>query len=107
MNKKVWFRTLSHFERSLVSLTIRVVDEVRSSRLSGILSCIMLKLENALESTFLKKALEEGNGRAVANARLACSWGNRTALSWARDRAYVLFLGISSMNALEMFRCPP
>jgi hypothetical protein len=103
VNRKTWFRTLSYFERSLMNLTIRVVDEVRSHRLAGVLNAIVSRLEDALESSFLRKACQNGQVLAEKHMRIACSWGNKAALTWARDRGYILYLGVSSMNAIRMF----
>jgi len=99
LRKRIWFRELTSIERSLVSLTIRVVDEVKSSRLGGLLGAIVRRLEEALESKFLRRTREKGAELAVRFAQIAYSWGYVKALSWARDRAYALYLGVSSMNA--------
>ena len=99
MRKRIWFRELTAIERSLVNLTIRVVDEVKSSRLSRLLGLIVQRLEEALESKFLRRAWEMGRELARRFARIAYSWGNVKALSWVRDSAYILYLGVSSMNA--------
>ena len=88
-----------------MNLTIRVVDEVRSSRLSDVLSSIVLRLEESMKSVFLRLAYENGGRLAARLVQLASSWGNRAILSWVNDRAYVLYLGVSSMNALKMFGC--
>jgi len=97
--KRIWFRELTSVERSLMNLTIRVVDEVKSSKLGSLLSAIVRRLEEALESKFLRRAREKGAELAERFAQIAYSWGYVKAHSWVRDRAYVLYLGVSSMNA--------
>ncbi len=104
VDKKIWFRTLSHFERSLINLTITVVDEVKSSKLSGILNSIILRLEDAFESSFQRRAWQKGRAMAEKLVQIAYSWGYKAALEWLKDRTYALYLGVSSMNALKMFR---
>lgn len=99
LRKRIWFRQLKSTERSLMNLAIRVVDEVRSSRLGGLLGTIVRRLEEALGSRFLRRARERGHELADRSARIAYSWGNIDALSWASDKRYILYLGVSSMNA--------
>ena len=82
-----------------MDLTIRVVDEVKSSKLGRLLGAVVRRLEEALESKFLRRAWEKGSELASRFARIAYSWGNVKALSWVRDKVYVLYLGVSSMNA--------
>ncbi|MDH5461846.1 MAG: hypothetical protein OEX09_06470, partial [Candidatus Bathyarchaeota archaeon] len=48
--KKVWLKALNSVERGLVSLTIRCVDQVRSSTLIAMLRSIVERLEAALRS---------------------------------------------------------
>lgn len=86
-----------------MNLTIRVVDEVRSHRLAGVLNAIVSRLEDALESSFMRNAYQSGRVLAEKHVRIACSWGNKDALAWVGDRGYVLYLGVSSMYALRMF----
>ena len=81
-------------ERSLMNITMRVVDEVRSNRLARLIGAIMDKLERALENRFLAQVLETGRILANRMAETAYSWGYREALDWANDRAYIFYLGI-------------
>lgn len=84
-----------------MNLTIKVVEEVKSSNLCGILTAIAARLMDALRGQFLKKVWERGYDLAVRLARLAHSWGNVKALSWIKDKAYILYLGFSSLNTLS------
>ena len=103
VDKRVWFGTLSHLERSVMNLTITLVDEVKSSRLAEVLTGIVSRLQDALQSVFLAKARREGLIIAKKMAEIAYSWGNRGALAWIDDKGYVLFLGISSINNSNRF----
>ena len=105
LRKRVWFKELTAIERTLMNLTIRVVDEVKSSRLKRLLEHIVHKLEKALESSFLMRAGKKGRELAEKLARAAYSWGNIKAFAWAEDESYALFLGISNINAAKMFGC--
>lgn len=103
LRKRIWFTSLTSIERSLVDLTIRVVDEVRSSRLANILGGIVQRLEKDLENTFMRRALQAGTVLAEKFARLAYSWGYVGAISWIKERGYILYLGISHMKSLSVF----
>lgn len=88
-----------------MNLTIRVVDEVKSSRLANALTVLVLRLEEALESMFLKKVREKGFELAEKLARIAYSWGNRGSLHWIEEKAFIIFLGVSFMNMPRMYGC--
>ena len=89
-------------ERSLVNLTVRVVEEVRSLQLSRLLWAIAGRLGEALENRFLKRVWERGRELALRLSGTAHSWGNGSALGWAEDRAYVFHLGVCQVNAGSM-----
>jgi hypothetical protein len=103
LRKRVWYRVLSPLERSLMSITIRVVDEVRSNRLTRLIGTILDKLERALENRFLAQVLERGRILASRMAEIAYSWGYGSALDWTRDRAYILYLGVCQIGAGHCF----
>ena len=94
-------------ERSLMSITIRVVDEVRSNRLARLIGNILDKLERALENRVLVQVLEKGRILASRMAETAYSWGYRSALDWTRDRAYILYLGVCQVGAGHCFGNEP
>ncbi|MCJ7635645.1 hypothetical protein MUP77_25045 [Candidatus Bathyarchaeota archaeon] len=106
-SKRIWFSSLSSIERSLVNLTIRVVDEVKSSRLNSLLGAIVRRLEEALESPFLKAANLRGLSLVERFVNVAYSWGYATALDWLDDKSYILYLGVSSLNTPNAFRTLP
>lgn len=95
LRKRIWFRELTSVERSLVDLTVKVVEEVKSSRLATLLGAIVKKLEAACESGFLSRAWERGSELAERFARIAHSWGNLDAQEWAKDMTYIRYLGTS------------
>jgi hypothetical protein len=86
-----------------MSITIRVVDEVRSNRLARLIGSILDKLERALENRFLSQVLERGRILASRMAEIAYSWGYRSALDWAKDGAYIFYLGICQVGGGHYF----
>jgi hypothetical protein len=105
LRKRIWYKSLNAIERSLVDITMRVVDKVRSSKLANLLDGIVQRLEKDLENTFMKRALRAGAVLAERFARFAYSWGYVGAISWIKDRGYVLYLGISHMKSPSIFGC--
>ena len=91
-------------ERGLVSLTIRCVDQVRSSKLAAMLRNVVERLEEALRSRVERLMVEVGWPLAQKLAYLAGSWGNQNALNWAFDTKFARHLTITCMNDSGMFK---
>jgi len=96
--KKVWFKALNSVERGLVSLTIRCVDQVRSSKLIAMLRSIVERLEVALRSRVERLMVKVGWSLAKRLARLASSWGNENALNWTLDAKFARYLTVIYIN---------
>ena len=101
----VWYR-LTQLERSVVELTVRYVDHIRSSRLALVLSRIVCKLLTALQSPFLRDAIRVGAQRAARISRLATAWGSSTAEEWLRDGGFIRFLGVIALNNAPGWSAP-
>ena len=93
LRRRVWFRVLSRIERGLVDLTIRWVDEVKSSRLARVLLEILGKLVRALESRMVR-VLERGSMLALRISEQAVGWGNELAFGWRDDLKFQRALGL-------------
>ena len=98
LRKRVWFKALSRDERSIVDLTIRCVDRVRSARLAKIVTAILIKLKLATESTVKRLVRTVGRSMAQKVSRIAQGWGNRSAAEWPEDRGFIQYLAIMSLN---------
>ncbi len=92
LRRRVWFRTLDRVEIGLVDLTIRYVDQVKSSRLRQVLVKILEKLVRAMQSS-MAGALGRGRRMAARLSDLAVGWGNIDAFSWKFEEAFQRFLG--------------
>jgi len=103
VRKGVWFRVLSHVERSICYLTMRAVSTVRSKKLLKTLSSIIEKLKRALESpiNFLTRTI----GRQLAEplAQTAYCWGHPSALKWASDEQFIRYLTICYINTPKYY----
>lgn len=95
-----WFRDLKQKERMLLDLTIRVVEKVHSFLLAKILSGIVKKLCEAMESRVVRLIRTEGPALAKKVSKIAQFLGNKSAKSWALDRGFMQFLVITNLGAL-------
>ena len=99
LRRGIWFRDLKQSERKLLSLTIRVVERVRSFMLARLVSQIVSKLCEAMESKVFRLMRTEGRGLAEKMSRIAEAWGNRAAKSWANDRGFIQYLTVSNLSS--------
>jgi hypothetical protein len=95
-----YYSVLKHGERMLLDLTIRVVERVRSFILAGLVSRIVGKLLEALESRIFRLMRVEGRRLAEKVSRIGVGWGLRGARSWARDWGFIQFLTVSNLGSL-------
>ena len=91
LRRGVWFNALDHVERSILSLTARVVERVVSVKLGVILVRILRKLRDALNGAFIKR-VELGIMMARRIAAQAVAWGYHEAESWASDDDFIRYL---------------
>jgi len=106
LRRGVWFRDLKHSERKLLSLTIRVVQRVRSFMLARLVSRIVGKLCEAMESRIFRLMRTEGRTLAEKLSKIAEVWGNRAAKSWAKDSGFIQYLTISSLSSFKTWMQP-
>jgi len=99
LRKGVWFRVLTRVERACIDLAIMVVERVRSRLLQRLLSSVLNKLEDAMESQVRRLMREIGDNLAKKVSQIAQDWGNRSAVCWAKDAGFTQYLTITYMNA--------
>lgn len=99
VRRGVWFRVLSRMERACVDLVAKVVERVRSIRLQEMLASILGKLEDAMRNPVQRLMDAEASSLAVRLSQIAQQWGNRSAVGWAGNSAFIRFLAISCLNA--------
>ena len=96
-----WFRDLKHEERKLLELTIRVVEKVHSFLLAKIVSRIVDKLYETMESQIIRLMRTEGRNMAENLSKIAQAWGYRAAKSWVNDRGFVQYLTVNNLQSLK------
>ena len=97
LRRGVWFRDLKHSESKPLDLTIRVVEKVRSFVLAKIVSRLVCKLCEAMESRVFRLMRTEGRSLAEKLSKIAEAWGNKSAKSWVNDRGFMQFLTVSNL----------
>ncbi len=95
LRRGVWFRALSRVERGVLDLTVRYVDNIKSSKLATLVTAIIDKLRLAMESVVDRMVRLVGVPQAKKISGIAVSWGNRSASKWANDRAFARHLAIN------------
>jgi hypothetical protein len=103
MRSGVWFRSLPRIDRILVDLTIKVAGNVRSFTLAKNILTVIRKLENIMESRFLRAVKEIGFPTARRICLVAQKWGNVTAKKWASDVDFAKYLAAMSFNEPKLF----
>ena len=101
LRRGVWFRDLKREERKLLDLTIRVVEKVRSFLLAKIVSRIVGKLCEAMESRIFRLMRTEGRSLAEKIASIGEAWGNRAAKFWANDRGFMQYLTVTNLSSFK------
>jgi hypothetical protein len=76
-----------------------VVERVRSRLLQKVLSSVIKKLEEAMESQVCRLMREMGGSLAQKLSQIGQDWGNTSAVRWAKDAGFMQYLTIAYMNA--------
>jgi len=104
MRLGVWFRVLTRAERAQVELTMRIVKRIRSFFLARVVTSIVEKLLDAMESKVTRLMREVGPALARKLSKTAQEWGNRSAHQWVADPGFVQYLTVTYINAPATFR---
>ena len=96
----LWFRVLKPNERRLLDLTIKVVQRVRSFRLAKVVSSIVSRLCEAMESRVCRLIRVEGKMMVKQLSDIAVSWGYMAAKNWAEDRGFMQYVTINNLWSL-------
>ena len=101
LRRGCWFRDLKQSERKLLDLTIRVVERVRSFLLAKIVSQLIDKLCEAMESKIFRLMRTEGRSMAEKISSIGEAWGNRAAKFWAKDSGFIQYLTINNLHSFK------
>jgi hypothetical protein len=102
LRRGVWFTDLKQSERKLLDLTIRVVQRVRSFILAKLVTQIVSKLCEAVESRIIRLIRTKGRSLAKEISEIGQAWGNRTAKSWAKDGGFIQYLTVNNLSSFKI-----
>lgn len=103
IRRGIWFKVLTKAERAYIELTIKVLNKVRSYFLAKVLTSIIRRLLNALESNVAHLARKVGQSLAQKLSRIAQNWGNISALNWAKEPVFTRYLSVMHINTVGTF----
>jgi hypothetical protein len=104
MRSGAWFKGLQRIDRVLFDLTIRVVNDIRSTQLAKSMLVITRKLENAMKGSFSIRLNEIGLPLAQKISFAAQRLGNLSASSWGFDSSFAIFLAVMHINNAKILR---
>jgi hypothetical protein len=93
-----WFRALKRIDRVLIDLTIKVVDNIRSSTLAKSILMLTNKLERVMKSPFSRRLEKIGLSLAQKISLEGQKIGHPSAISWASDSSFAFFLAMMQIN---------
>lgn len=98
LRRGIWYRALNRLERSVLDLTAKYVDTIRSSKLATLVMVIVEKLKVASESIVDRLVRSVGFPLAQKVSVIAVSWGNSSAKQWASDKDLARFMAVTHLN---------
>jgi hypothetical protein len=93
---KIWYK-LNNIERTIIDLTIKCVNKIKSIKLKNVILKILNKIKEAIENDFLNKIYENGLKEIIKIIKIAYSWGNKNSLKWIKDKDFIFYLGIKNI----------
>ena len=87
-----------------MSLTIKVVDTVKSILLAKILRPIIMKLVNAMESRVTRLMRVIGKHLAHKMSEIGKKLGCKSAENWAEDQGIARFLTVMYTNTPKLYK---
>lgn len=104
MRHRAWFKVLDRVDRAIVNLTIQCVERIRSPKLAEIVTAILNKLKQNLESPIKSLMQQVGLPLAQKLGEIAQGWGNKSARLWANNLGFIQYLAIMQKNLSSVFR---
>jgi hypothetical protein len=104
MRRGVWFKVLTRAERAQMELTMKIVKRIRSSILAEVVTSIVKRLLDAMESKIVRLMREVGRALARKFSGIAQKWGNKSAPQWETDTGFIQYLTVTYLNTPTMFK---
>ena len=100
---KIWYK-LNNIERTIIDLTIKCVDKIKSKELKNVILKILNKIKEIFENDFLNKIYENGLKEIIKIIKIAYSWGNKNSLNWIKDKSFIFYLGIKNIYTPNIWK---
>jgi len=104
MRRGIWFKVLTRAERAQMDLTLKIVKKIRSFILAKVVTSIVKKLLDAMESKVARLIKEVGQALALKLSRIAQNWGNKSAHQWETDTSFIQYLTVTYLNTPTIFK---
>jgi len=98
LRRGVWYSAIDNVERGILSISVKVIDEVRSSLLNIQLVRIIAKLRAAFKSGFVRHLEAFGMVRARTIRDQAAVFGYKRLDELVRDLGFVRYLAFLDYN---------
>ena len=98
LRARVLYRALNREDRGYLWLSIRFIEEVKSTAVGRIIVKILAKLNDALKNPFTRTMETFGIGQAHRLSNIAVQWGYNAATTWATHTAYIHHLTNNQLN---------
>jgi hypothetical protein len=98
LRRKVWYSALDSLERGILSISARIIDDVKSSVLNVQLVKIIAKLRDACKSGFVRHLERYGLERAHVVQAGAERIGYLGAVGLVRDLGFIRYLMFLDYN---------
>lgn len=98
LRRRVWHSALDKVERGIVTLSIRLIDSVKSETLGIEIVKITKKLRDALRSPFVTYLESFSLKEAMKIADQAVEFGNTEAREWVYDFGFTRYLTLLNYN---------
>jgi hypothetical protein len=94
----VWYKAIDKVERGIISIAIKVIDEVKSNLLTLQLVRIIAKLRDASKNGFLKHIEDFGTMKARTIGDQAAIFGYKSRDELIRNLDFVRYLAFLDYN---------
>jgi hypothetical protein len=92
----IWFKVLNRVERGIIDITVKYVDNIKNAKLAKVLTAIIEKLTQAMESIADRLVRTVGVPLARRVSQIAVGWGYSSASVWAEDHGFAKYLTLSA-----------
>jgi hypothetical protein len=98
LRRGVWHSTLDKLDRGILNLTIKLVENVKSSTLGVAVTRILARLIDASKTPFMRFFEDHGYTKLRNIVNTAISFGSCLAGSWLSDHDFAWYLSVNSYN---------